>query len=240
MDWPADVASLTELQVELAAADPALWIPVPAETAVAGVFVCFGRGGTGPGRNGAPGWAGSAVMHNGRIAARASVAGSAGGPYVPGCLAIREGALLELAVRSLPILPDVVIVNATGRDHPRQGGLAVHLGAVLDLPTVGVTHRPLIANGNWPDTGFGSWSPLRVGEETVACWVRTIAAGRPVVVHTGWRTSLETARQIVGMAPAGHRTPEPLREARRLARTSRHAAGLRERDLSDAGWDHRP
>jgi deoxyribonuclease V len=32
--------------------------------------------------------------------------------------------------------PDVLLVNATGRDHPRQAGLGVQLGAVLGLPTV--------------------------------------------------------------------------------------------------------
>jgi deoxyribonuclease V len=103
--------------------------------------------------------------------------------------------------------------------------LAIHLGAVLDLPTVGVTHRPLIAEGTWPEPALGSTSALRVGDEVPACWVRTIEAGRPLVIHAGWRTSLETARRVVALAGGGHRTPEPIREARRLARTARHAAG---------------
>jgi len=52
-------------------------------------------------------------------------------------LALREGLLLEQAMRALPIAPEVLVVNATGRDHPRRAGLALHLGAVLGLPTVG-------------------------------------------------------------------------------------------------------
>ncbi|MBV8941103.1 MAG: endonuclease V [Solirubrobacterales bacterium] len=43
----------------------------------------------------------------------------------PGTLALREGRLLEAAVRALPAMPDVLLVNATGRDHPRGAGLAV-------------------------------------------------------------------------------------------------------------------
>jgi deoxyribonuclease V len=29
-------------------------------------------------------------------------------------------------------------------------GLALHLGAQLDMPTVGITHRTLLAEGDWP------------------------------------------------------------------------------------------
>jgi deoxyinosine 3'endonuclease (endonuclease V) len=57
--------------------------------------------------------------------------------YLPTLLALQEGLLLEQAVRALPIAPKVLVVNATGRDHPRRTGLALHLGAVLGLPTVG-------------------------------------------------------------------------------------------------------
>jgi deoxyribonuclease V len=49
----------------------------------------------------------------------------------------------------LAIVPEVLVVNATGRDDPRRAGPALHLGAVLGLPTVGVTTRPLVAEGSW-------------------------------------------------------------------------------------------
>jgi deoxyribonuclease V len=52
------------------------------------------------------------------------VSGEAGAPYLPGLLALREGALLEAAVRALPRPPEVLLVDATGRDHPRRAGLA--------------------------------------------------------------------------------------------------------------------
>jgi deoxyinosine 3'endonuclease (endonuclease V) len=42
------------------------------------------------------------------------------------------------------------MANASGRDHPRGAGLALHLGAVLDQPSVGVTDRPLLATGQEP------------------------------------------------------------------------------------------
>jgi deoxyribonuclease V len=157
------------------------------------------------------------------IVAQARATGPAGGPYLRGCLAIREGPLLEAAVGALAEPPDVVLVNATGRDHPRRAGLAIHLGALLNIPTVGITHRPLVAVGDWPPIGNqGSFAPLLIGEEVVGYWVRTQQNRRPLAVHAGWRTSPDTARDVVLGTMSSYRTPEPLREARRLARTTRH------------------
>jgi deoxyribonuclease V len=153
-----------------------------------------------------------------------SVSGAAGGAYEPGLLALREGPLLEAAVRALPRAPEVVLVNATGRDHPRGAGLALHLGAVLGLPSVGVTHRPLLASGEWPAQEAGAYSPLLHERETVACWLRTRSRRRPLVVHAGWRTDLQTARAVVLAAVDRARAPEPLREARRAARRARAGA----------------
>jgi hypothetical protein len=51
--------------------------------------------------------------------------------------ALREGPLLEQAVGALPMAPEVLVVNATGRDHPRRAGLAFHLGPCLGCPQSG-------------------------------------------------------------------------------------------------------
>ena len=113
------------------------------------------------------------------------------------------------------------MVNATGRDHPRRAGLALQLGAVLGLPTVGVTTRPLVAEGAWPVDQRGARSPLLVGGEVVGCWVRTRAGARPLAVHAAWQTDPDHAVQVVMAATRRARTPEPLRRARTLARTRR-------------------
>ncbi len=226
MSWPTSLADLAALQNTLAAARPEHWHAGVDPLAVAGVFVCFGRGTAGPGAEGDAGWSAAAVIREGRIIGRAGVTGSAGGPYRPGFLAIREGRLLAEAVRALAEPPDVVLVNATGRDHPRTAGLALHLGAVLNLPTVGVTHRPLLAVGDWPRQGpRGSRAPLRIGDDVVGYWMRTQEDRRPLAVHAGWRTTPETACAVVLDCLLENRTPEPLREARRLARTARHRDG---------------
>jgi len=206
-------------QHELAAGRPPPIGRVPA--AIGGCFVCFPRGAVGPGARGDPGWAAAAVVREGRVIAVAGASAEAGAPYVPGLLALREGPLLEAAVHALDVAPGVLLVNATGRDHPRRAGLATSLGAALDLPTVGITHRPLLAEGGWPAPERGATSPLRIGDEIVACWLRVRARARPLAVHPGWRTDLDTAVAVVRAATARVRTPAPLREARRLARLAR-------------------
>jgi deoxyribonuclease V len=119
--------------------------------------------------------------------------------------------------------PDVLLVDATGRDHPRRAGLALHLGAVLDLSTVGVTHRPLAAEGAWPPDERGARSPLRLGGRVVGYWLRTSAGTRPLAIHAAWRTDAVTAADLV-LSTSRARTPEPLRAARRRAREERAAA----------------
>ncbi|HEX2104241.1 MAG TPA: endonuclease V, partial [Solirubrobacteraceae bacterium] len=170
-----------------------------------------------PGAAGDTGWAAAATT----AGDRAVVEGRAGAPYVPGLLALREGPLLEAAVRALEQRPDVLLVDATGRDHPRRAGLALHLGAVLDLPTVGVTHRPLAAAGAWPEAERGAHAPLVLDGETVGAWLRVAPRRRPLAVHAAWRTDVATAIEIVLRATGRARTPEPLRRARHAARLAR-------------------
>jgi deoxyribonuclease V len=151
----------------------------------------------------------------------AVVPGVAGAPYDAGLLALREGPLLGSALECLPTMPPVVLVNATGRDHPRRAGLALHLGSIFDVPTIGITHRPLLASGGWPGEQRGDTAPLWIHGELVGYWLRTRAGHRPVAVHAGWRTDPETAVVIIRKLVDRTRTPEPLRHARRTARLAR-------------------
>ena len=149
-----------------------------------------------------------------------------GAAYIPGLLALREGPVLAAAVEGLKHAPDVLLVDASGADHPRRAGLAVHLGWALDLPTVGITRRPLGAQGDEPELVRGRWSPLMLDDDVVAASVCTRTGARPVVAHAGWRTDVETAVAVaLAASTEGARAPVPLQEARRVAREARDLAG---------------
>lgn len=225
--WPRTVDELTAVQEALAAerADP--WQP-PTDALMAGCFAAFPKGQTGSGGIGDPIWAGAAVFRRRRCVARATTSGTSGWPYELGLLALRIGPALDEVVRALPVAPEVLLVDATGRDHPRRCGLAVHLGAMLSIPTVGVTHRTLLAEGDWPADELGASSPLFLNGMVVGYWLRTRPGRRPVAVHAAWRTDATVAVQVVRRA-SRHRTPDPVREARRLARQARGRSAMTSR-----------
>jgi deoxyribonuclease V len=83
-----------------------------------------------------------------------------------------------------------------------------------------ITHRPLVAEGEWRAYERGAHSPLLYGGELVGYWLRTKAGTRPLAVHAAWRTDPEVAGDVV-LLVARARTPEPLRGARRGAREAR-------------------
>jgi len=253
--WPSTGEELIELQELLAgeaeavlAADP--WsLSLGGRPLVGGCFVAFARGEAGPGHAGDRAFAAAVAWHPGGpyrrgdqelrgtrrnaprqaadVVAQSIVDGRVPAAYAPGLLALREGPILAAAVAALDPVPDVVLVDATGTDHPRRAGLALHLGRATGLPTVGVTRSPLVASGPEPPLRRGGLSPVRIEERIVAYWVCTRTAARPVLAHAAWRTSPETAAAAVLLASTeAARTPVPLQEARRAAREARDLSGL--------------
>lgn len=223
--WPEDATELAAVQRRLARAHPR---PLQAHgrLAVGASAVCFARGVSDPpGDAGEPGWGAASRKEPGSRAIVSVVEGRSTAAYQPGLLALREGPLRQQAVEALPARPEVVIVDATGRDHPRRAGLALHLGALLDLPTVGATDRPLAAVLEQPEEQRGSTAPLWLAGELVGYACRTRTGSRPVCVSAGWRTTPELAAAVVLAAATRARTPQPLREARRAARAARGQVG---------------
>ncbi len=219
--WPSTAAELEQVQDELGCSTPALWSPPRDRLRIASAFVAFVPGEQGPGHPGDRAWVGAVLVDRGRVVSSRVVPGVAGASYVPGLLALREGPMLADALGPLAAAADVIMVDATGRDHPRHAGLAVHLGAVLGRPSIGVTHRRLQAPVTEPGMEAGSTAPVYLDGVEVGRTVRMVAGVRPVVAHAGWRTDASVAARVVLSSRGGARTPEPLRQARRLARTYR-------------------
>jgi deoxyribonuclease V len=231
--WPTTVEELERIQLELARALPEPWLPERIEAlAIGGAFVCFERDRSGVGAAGDQAWAGAAVTCQKTVVAAAVFSDRARDRFRSGWLALREGPILEEAVRRLPVAPDVILVDATGRDHPRRAGLAIELGQVLGIPTIGVTRRALVARAGSPPPPALAKAPLLLGEETVGYVLRPATDRQPIVVHAGWRTSPELAARVVESCLFGCRTPEPLRRARELARRARALEPAPNRTLS--------
>ena len=141
--------------------------------------------------------------------------------YQVGYLSLTIGPILEDVVASLSVRPDLILVNAAGRDHMRGAGLAIQLGAAVEIPTVGVTEHPEIGDAPDPDTHRGDWTPVRIDNRLVGFRVRTASKANAVMAHAAWLTTPETARETVLRTTARQRMPEPLQRARDLSRRLR-------------------
>jgi deoxyribonuclease V len=221
--WPTSTRDLERLQRKLARQvdenDPWQW-KGEGDPAVGGVFVSL------PGKrlvNHAQdiAWAAAVIVEGHNIVATATATRKLMSPYKPGYLALTIGPILEDVVRALTQAPDIIVVNAAGRDHIRGAGLAIQLGAALGVPTVGVTEHPDIGVALQPGPRRGDWTPMRIENRVVGFCVRSLARANPIVGHAAWLTTPETARDVVLRVTRRMRVPEPLQKARHLSRKLR-------------------
>ncbi|WP_413542016.1 endonuclease V [Arthrobacter sp. VKM Ac-2550] len=220
--WPVSRIGIVIKQARLATMQRPAWRPETLPLDIAAAVVVSGRSAETPDQDSELTWTGAVLMRGSEVLDSHVVKNVAATPYIPGLLALREGQLLCAAITALRACPDVLIVAAAGRDHPRQAGLALHLGAVLGIPSIGITDRPLMAQGTYPGPRRGDTSTLLLDDIEVAQWVRTVTGVRPLVAHAGWCTTAEVAAAVLLSCTSHLRAPQPLREARRLARLARN------------------
>ena len=135
-------------------------------------------------------------------------------PYIPGLLSFREGPVLLDCFSALGSEPDLLIFDGQGVAHPREFGLASHLGLLLDRPAIGCAKHRLCGRAGEPGKARGSWTPLLDPEgRPIGCALRTRDNVRPVFISPGHKITLEQCRKIILAACAGFRLPEPLRRA---------------------------
>lgn len=144
-------------------------------------------------------------------------------PYVPGLLSFRECPILMAAFARLKTEPDLILIDGHGRAHPRRFGIACHVGAIFDRPTVGCAKSLLVGDCREPGKKAGAMSPLLLEGERVGVVLRTRDRVRPIYVTVGHRVSLDSAVDLVGRCLDGYRIPKPTREADRYVRDLRQA-----------------
>ena len=179
------------------------------------------------------------LMQNGTVVETLTTERPVTIPYIPGYLAFREGPPIRKALESLELTPDIILFDGNGRLHPRQAGLATHLGVVYDHPTIGVAKSLLcgtLAGERKPPFAAGTTHPIFGTDDTdtplgyavqTRQWDRPGNAINPVYVSPGHRCSAETAVAIVQDACAGYKLPEPIRQADALAADVRSTTATR-------------
>ena len=147
-------------------------------------------------------------------------------PYIPTYLSYRELPAYLAAIeraQEAGLEADVLLVDGNGILHPRRIGIASHLGALLDRPTVGVAKRRLCGQVNTEGMVVGEWRPVVLEDETVGAAIRT-GRNRTLFVSPGHRADLSTAVELVLALMREHTLPEPLKWAHDVATESAKAS----------------
>ncbi len=147
-------------------------------------------------------------------------------PYIPGLLSFREAPAVLKAFEKVTRWPDALLLDGQGLAHPRRMGLACHLGLLLDLPAIGCAKSLLVGTYEEPAPEAGSFSPLLDRGEVVGVALRTKDHTSPIFVSPGHKIDLESAIRLVLRCVAGHRQPEPTRQAHLLVNRLRRGEGI--------------
>lgn len=149
-------------------------------------------------------------------------------PYVPGYLAFREVPALLQALSLMDEKPDLIVVDGHGIAHPRRMGIAAHLGALIEIPTMGCAKKKLYGAYNEPGLLKGEYTPLEAKGETLGYVLRSKYNVKPVYISPGNNISLSHCLEVAKHCMGNYRIPEPTRRAHEfvnLFRTGKLTAG---------------
>lgn len=144
-------------------------------------------------------------------------------PYIPGLLSFRELPAVLQAFQALKQKPDLVLCDGQGTAHPRQFGIACHLGVWLDIPTIGVGKTRLCGEHDNVPNEKGAWVPLQLKRKSepqakiIGAVVRTRVGVKPVFVSPGHRVGLSSSVDWVMKCVTRYKLPETTRAAHHLA-----------------------
>lgn len=173
------------------------------------------------------------LLRSGTVLEQSSARVETDVPYMPGLLSFREGAAALASLTGLTRRPDLVLVDGSGRIHPREAGLATHLGVAVELPTVGVAKsllcgRPVSSLAD--PLPVGTRVRIEAGDDIAAPDRTTVGYAvqtrqydattrhiNPVYTSPGHGVSAATAADAVEQTATEYKLPEPIRRADRLA-----------------------
>jgi deoxyribonuclease V len=149
-------------------------------------------------------------------------------PYTPGFLAFREALLMEHALIDLPHPLDLILTDGHGLLHPRGFGEAVHVGALLHIPSIGVGKSSFFGRSAWhqlprlhgahtpiwkpePPTLFHTSPDYFITLPTLLGYAVCLCSDcSPVFVSPGFQIGTDAIIPLILSLSNNHRLPEPL------------------------------
>lgn len=151
--------------------------------------------------------------------------------HTPELASFREGRAICKAVERIQTRPDLIMIHGDGINAPGGIGVANHIGAIFEIPTIGCFRR--LRFGERPKVGDAKGSVtkiLRDGKE-VAAALRSKEGTKPIYISPGYQISLDDSVALVQSMLRGFRTPEPIRVPHLLATRFRNAQKKSGRDM---------
>ncbi len=129
-------------------------------------------------------------------------------PAVPSFEGFREGKVVCDILKDFD-LPDILMIDGHGINHPRKFGIASHVGLALDISTIAVSKDMLAGKIK----NIGGKELVFEGDSLVAQVVKKSAGSMPLYVSPGHKITLETSVKITRQCMKSF-VPEPLKIAR--------------------------
>ncbi len=154
-------------------------------------------------------------------------------PYVPSYLAFREvdfylKLIEEVKSNNIDVFPDVLLLDGNGIMHPRHCGIAVHLGVLTNIPTIGCAKTVYALDGITANkveqystklTKVGQYIKLKGNTGKVwGCMLKSSQEDEPLIVSQGHLINLDTSIDVVLKMLSGYLTPEPIYTADKTTR----------------------
>ncbi len=141
-------------------------------------------------------------------------------PYIPGLFSFRELPPLLEVIKLLKSKIDLFVCDGQGIAHPRQFGLACHLGVTLDIPTIGCGKSRLCGYFEPPNIERASHSDLTENGEIIGRVLRTQNDIKPIFISVGHKCTLENATEIILKLTENYRLPQTTRLADQLVKST--------------------
>lgn len=155
----------------------------------------------------------------GETIAEATASGEAALPYISGYLTFRElpsmAAAWAAVAKESRQRPSIVLVDGSGRLHPRGNGIACSFAAVTGCATIGITKAHLHGD---VATSDGGRSPILVDGRVKGFQLTSPGVSARLDVSPGQGIDPTLAAAVVSHSMRGHRLPEPIFVADRLSR----------------------
>lgn len=137
-------------------------------------------------------------------------------PYIPTYLNFREGQAIASVFMELENKPDIIVFDSCGINHPIKAGMATYFGAVMGIPTIGVSKKILCGSSEIP-VEVGESQKLIYEGEQVGWLYKSNKRSNPIIIAPGYGVSVESSLEIVKHCLKGYKLPEPTRLAHMYA-----------------------